>query len=114
MQIYGYRCAISGLKIKSLGNTCMVDACHIIPFAESFDDTISNGLALSPTIHRAFDRGLLSIDKDYKVIISTQIIDFFPNVGIMQFDKKKIHLPKEFIFYPSIENLREHRKRFGI
>lgn len=32
----------------------MVDACHVIPFAESFDDTITNGLALAPTLHRIY------------------------------------------------------------
>ena len=52
LSLYDHRCAVSGLKIEAPGNITMVDACHIVPFAESADDTITNGIALAPTIHR--------------------------------------------------------------
>jgi putative restriction endonuclease len=51
-------------------NVTMVDACHIVPFSISYDDTITNGLALCPNLHRAFDRGLIAISDDYRVVVS--------------------------------------------
>jgi putative restriction endonuclease len=67
-KVYDHRCAISGMRIVATANIQMVDACHIMPFAESHDDTISNGIALSPSLHRAFDRGLISISSDHRVL----------------------------------------------
>lgn len=32
-------------------NAQLVDACHIVPFAISKDDTINNGISLSPNLH---------------------------------------------------------------
>ncbi|HAQ21789.1 MAG TPA: HNH endonuclease [Prolixibacteraceae bacterium] len=47
LEIYDGRCTISGMKIEFGRNVSMVDACHIVPFVQSYDDTITNGLALS-------------------------------------------------------------------
>ena len=69
-KIYNNTCCISGMKIDSTINISMVNACHIIPFSESFNDTITNGIALCPNLHRAFDRGLITIDGNYKVVVS--------------------------------------------
>jgi putative restriction endonuclease len=110
-RIYNYTCAISGLKIIATQNISMIDACHIIPFAESGDDTIGNGISLCPNLHRAFDRGLISIDNDYKVIIKP----FFEEsncYSISQFKGKEMLLPKENQYRPLQENLFKHRERF--
>lgn len=48
----------------------MIDACHIVPFSQPYDDTIGNGLALCSDLQRAFDRGLIVIDENYKIIVS--------------------------------------------
>lgn len=111
LELYNHRCAISGLKIESPMKISMVDACHIIPFAESFDDTIRNGIALSPTLHRAFDRGLVAISEKYRVVINPRIKDYHPEVGILQFQDKEIHLPSDSRFYPSLTNLLHHRQK---
>jgi hypothetical protein len=34
-----------------------------------FNRSISNGLALSPTFHRAFDRDLIAISDNYRVLV---------------------------------------------
>jgi len=51
LEVYGKQCAISGLKIDPIKQTLLLDACHIIPFAQTMDDTIRNGISLSPTFH---------------------------------------------------------------
>lgn len=109
-QIYDNACSISGMKIISGYNIQMIDACHIVPFAISHDDTISNGISLSPNLHRAFDRGLLAIDDDYKVIISSGFTeDISPN-SLKMFEGKRIQLPSKENYRPLIDNLRWHRK----
>jgi putative restriction endonuclease len=109
-KIYDYQCAISGMRVESTTNAQLVDACHIIPFAISKDDTISNGISLSPNLHRAFDRGLITINADYLVRISPAIKENQSPYSLNQFEGKRINLPRETKFYPSIENLNWHRK----
>ncbi|MEK6546248.1 MAG: HNH endonuclease [Nitrospinota bacterium] len=87
----------------------MIDACHIIPFSESYDDTITNGIALCPNLHRAFDRGLISIDNNYKVMVSKKIIETNSKYSLKQFKGKKILLPKEIRFYLKLANIEWHR-----
>jgi len=113
LEIYDGQCAISGMKLEFGKNITMVDACHIIPFADAQGDTITNGIALSPTLHRAFDRGLVSVSNDYRVLVHPRLTDHFPEVGIRQFNRQKIHLPQDSRFYPSPEKLHEHRQRFA-
>ncbi|MBK8615366.1 MAG: HNH endonuclease [Flavobacteriales bacterium] len=60
---YGHQCAFSGMQLK------LVDAAHIIPVnsALSTDDT-ANGIALSALYHRAYDRGLVTFDEEYRIV----------------------------------------------
>ncbi len=111
-KIYNNTCCISGMKIDAVINVSMIDACHIVPFAESYDDTITNGIALCPNLHRAFDRGLISIDDDYRVVISNKFKEETSNYGIGIFAGKQINLPANPKFYPSLENFGRHRGRF--
>jgi putative restriction endonuclease len=112
LKIYDGRCAISGMKLELGKNITLVDACHIVPFSDAQGDTISNGIALSPTLHRAFDRGLVSVSDDYRVLVHPRLTDHFPEVGILQFSGQQIHLPTDSRFYPSPEKLAKHRQRF--
>ncbi|MDO9038430.1 MAG: HNH endonuclease [Lutibacter sp.] len=109
-KIYNYQCCISGMKIDTIKNAQMVDACHIIPFSISHDDTIPNGLSLSPNLHRAFDRGLITINRDYIVRISPTITDNKSVYSISQFNGNQIILPIKTKWYPSTESLIWHTK----
>src|SRR6266852_3438656 len=56
---YGNRCAVTRVQLR------LVDAAHILPVgAPGSTDVVRNGLALSPTYHRAFDAGLIYLDED--------------------------------------------------
>jgi len=109
-KIYNYQCCISGMKIETSTNAQMVDACHIIPFSISHDDTIPNGISLSPNLHRAYDRGLITINKDYIVRISPTVKDYKSVYSISQFEGVKLILPKSPNWYPSPESLIWHTK----
>ncbi|MCT4601393.1 MAG: HNH endonuclease [Marinifilum sp.] len=113
-KIYNHACCISELRIDSILNASLLDACHIIPFSESYNDTINNGFALCPNLHRAFDRGLISIGDNYEVIVSSTFVESSnTSYGIRQFEGKKITLPKNPDYLPSLEAFKFHRNRFG-
>jgi putative restriction endonuclease len=110
-RVYNYTCCISGLRIIADKEVQMIDACHIVPWAASKDDTIGNGFALCPNLHRAFDRGLIAIDDDYKVLVKP--FHEKPNsYSIKQFEGKQLLLPEQRDYYPLLDNLRKHRERF--
>ncbi len=109
-KIYENQCCISGMRIESNTNAQMIDACHIIPFSISNDDTVSNGISLSPNLHRAYDRGLITINEDYIVRISPVIKENDTPFSISQFSGRRIILPRNKKDYPSPENLIWHKK----
>lgn len=63
MTAYGFKCAITGLEVGSLPEgrtTRLLDAAHIRPVGDRGSDAVSNGISLTPTVHRLFDEGLIS------------------------------------------------------
>lgn len=109
-KVYDYTCSITGMKVESTHNIQMIDACHIYPFSISKDDTVTNGITLTPTLHRAFDRGLITINSNFVVRVSPTITKEESNFTISQFDGRQIILPVNEKFYPSQESLIWHNK----
>lgn len=107
-RIYNYTCSISRIKIYVNTNAQMVDACHIVPFSYSNDDTIKNGICLCPNIHRAFDRGIISINDEFKVRVSKTIEENDSPFNLSQFNGLDILLPTDSNYFPSLENLSWH------
>ena len=68
---YDNTCAITSLKLLNGGGRPEVQAAHIRPVEENGPDTVRNGVALTGTFHWLFDRGLLSFDDSYRVLLST-------------------------------------------
>lgn len=67
LSAYDNRCAITKAQMK------LVDAAHILPVhAEGSSDHVSNGIALSPTLHRAYDTFLIFLDTDFVMHINEQ------------------------------------------
>lgn len=115
-EIYNYTCCISEMKIQTTceKNIQMIDACHIVPFSFSNDDTIQNGISLCPNLHRAFDRGLITINQDFIVRVSPILKENDSTYSIRKFEGKMIHLPELEKWYPSIEALKWHNKEVFI
>ena len=64
LRAYNYRCAFSGIQLK------LVEAAHIVPVSyETSTDETSNGIALSPIHHKAYDKGFITFDQKYKIIV---------------------------------------------
>lgn len=114
-KIYNNTCAISRMQVTATSNASMIDACHIVPFYESYDDTITNGIALCPNLHRAFDRGLIAISDEYRVIVNDNFVENSESAyNLRQFEGVDILLPLYPNHIPAIENLQLHRRRYCI
>ena len=62
--------ALTGLCLINRHGRPEVQAAHIKPVTDNGPDSIRNGLALSGTLHWLFDRGLVSIDDDHKILMA--------------------------------------------
>lgn len=94
---YESTCCITGLRIAE----CLT-ASHIIPWSkeECYRTDPANGLCLSATFDRLFDRGLFAIDPDYKIVLSPVLLrndDKIFRKLIRGYHAKPIILPKRFL-----------------
>lgn len=111
-QLYQDTCAMTGMQLRSTYNHNFIDACHIVPFSISHDDKVTNGLALCPNLHRAFDRGLVSVDQDYRILVSRHIRELGEHpYSLKKLEGTKIIIPKTEQYYPAPENLAWHRSK---
>ena len=106
LSAYNYQCCISGLAVPEL-----LIASHIVPWKNDQNNRLNprNGLALSALHDKAFDVGLLSIDSNYRVVISPALAnldDPFLQESLWGFHGKEISLPTKFT--PDDEFLRIH------
>jgi putative restriction endonuclease len=60
LALYDYTCAACGIRVRLNDGFCLVEAAHIIPWEETYNDKPNNGLALCPNHHRAMDRRLIA------------------------------------------------------
>lgn len=97
---YNEVCCITGIS-----NVELLVASHIMPWASDEKNRLNpmNGLCLNALHDRAFDKGLISIDERYNVIVSKKV----KHKLILEYDKKPITLPKRFI--PAQQFLDFHR-----
>lgn len=106
---YSNRCAMTGLRLINGGGRPEVQAAHIQPVASNGPDSVRNGLALSGTAHWMFDRGLLSIGDDYKILIAKNHV---PEDAVRLLNQSgAIHLPNDPTLYPNSNYLKFHRDK---
>ena len=61
---YQHTCAITGLSAGQVSRrkaARLIDAAHIRPVGDRGPDVVGNGVALTPTVHRLFDEGLITV-----------------------------------------------------
>ena len=113
-EAYGYRCAMSGLKLRNGGGRPEVQAAHIRPVESQGSDAVRNGLALSGTLHWMFDRGLISVAEDCETILVSHNKVPGEVVGRLLAPEGKLVGPEDPRNAPHPENLRWHRENvFG-
>lgn len=75
LEAYDARCALTGLKFINGGGRAEAEAAHIRSVEANGPDIITNGIALSGTVHWMFDRGLISLSDELEIMLSTKIND---------------------------------------
>ena len=108
---YGNGCAVCGVQLG------LPEAGHIIPLAQphSTNET-RNGIALCPSHHRAYDMGLLGVDRDYRIVVNEAQIEAIRqgglDSGLEDFLNgarvgERIHLPQNEADWPDPDYLEE-------
>ena len=104
---YEDRCAFSSIKIVNGGGRSEVQAAHIRPVKHQGPDSVRNGIALCSTLHWMFDRGLISIDGDYSLLMCK---DNIPDpIKLMLNPDLQLRLPGSSNLHPHEQFLKYHR-----
>jgi putative restriction endonuclease len=106
---YSNRCAMTGLRLINGGGRPEVQAAHIQPVALKGSDSVRNGVALSGTVHWMFDRGLISIGDDYKILVATNHVP--EDAARLLNQNGSINLPEDETLYPNAHYLKFHRDK---
>lgn len=111
VHIYDYKCALCALKVTQSLTQNIVDGAHIKPLAKFYDSRVTNGIAFCKNHHWAFDKGIFSINSQYKIIVSRNFEEDSPNSKpIKDFHGESILLPKSEKFLPNPEALDWHQE----
>lgn len=112
-EAYDYRCAVSGLRLRNGGGRPEVQAAHIRPVEHQGSDSPRNGLALSGTLHWMFDRGLISVAEDHRILVSRNKVPAEVVDRLIR-PQGQLWLPQDKRNWPHPDNLRWHRENiFG-
>jgi putative restriction endonuclease len=109
LRAYDERCAVTGLKLINGGGRAEVEAAHIQPVEAHGPDIVSNGLALSGTAHWMFDRGLIGLDEEMRILVSRQVNDP-DNIHSIINRSGRILLPQRESDRPHPQFIRWHRE----
>lgn len=94
---YDFKCCLTGIDIPDL-----LIASHIIPWSKDIKNRLNpqNGLCLNNLHDKAFDRGLITFDSNFKMILSSQLKKNKSesiNHYFHKLEGKSLQLPKRFI-----------------
>ena len=94
-------------------------ASHIVPWSKAVEHRldVQNGIALNALHDKAFDRGLITFDKDLRLVVAPSLRDQFSHATIAQYFKayegQPLTIPAEAAG-PKPEYLEYHRSKvFG-
>ncbi|HEV8700659.1 MAG TPA: HNH endonuclease signature motif containing protein [Candidatus Polarisedimenticolia bacterium] len=102
--IYQRRCAVTGEKALPV-----LQAAHIRPVTAGGTHQIDNGLLLRSDVHTLFDRGYVTVTRDYKLRVSRRLRDDFDNgENYFRLNKASLWMPPDPADRPSTELLEWH------
>ena len=109
LSAYDNTCCITGISISEL-----LIASYIVPWSTDTKNRLNprNGLCLNALHDRAFDKGLITIDRDLRVVVSPFIYQQkakpYNLEFITDYDNKEMRLPSRFL--PDEKLLEYHRQ----
>ncbi|QSX30346.1 HNH endonuclease [Shewanella cyperi] len=107
LSAYDFKCCITGINIADL-----LVASHIVPWRLDAANRLnpSNGLCLSALHDKAFDKGLITLNEELEVMLSSQLLQQKNRAltdNFEPYENRQIFLPKKFM--PSQQFLTHHR-----
>lgn len=116
---YGNRCAVSGLAGDGIKG--LIEAAHIKGAGrpDFGPDHVTNGVALTPTLHRLFDRHLFSFEYLYdklvvvpsKLLTMDMVQDAVTGSALRLQEGQKVRLPSNTSAHPGRRFVDFHRRR---
>ena len=111
VQLYDHRCALCGIRMRTPEGHTVVEAAHIVPWKESYDDLPTNGLCLCRLCHWSFDEGLMGVGAKYEVLVSNRVrLDSNMPGHVLTLADRTIFKPDEERCWPGLDNLERHRE----
>ncbi|MBS0502193.1 MAG: HNH endonuclease [Proteobacteria bacterium] len=108
LDVYDCRCALTGMKLINGGGRAEAQAAHIMSVEAGGPDVVTNGIALSGTVHWMFDRGLISLGDDGEILLSRKINDI-EGVEKIIYPDRRARLPTLATHRPHSRYLQWHR-----
>jgi putative restriction endonuclease len=109
---YNHSCAMCGLRVLTPDGHTATDAAHIVPWSETYDDRIVNGMALCQLCHWGFDEGMLGVSSRYLVLTSPQLeAEYNAPLHLPALQNKLLSLPTEQLYWPNTDALKTHREK---
>jgi putative restriction endonuclease len=104
---YGRRCAITGERTLPV-----LEAAHILPYAEKGPHELRNGLLLRSDFHKLFDAGLVTITPELNVEVSSKIREeWFNGKAYYRLHGQRLeNLPVDPAHHPSPTFLQWHNE----
>ena len=109
LRVYDERCTFTGLKLINGGRRAEVEAAHIRPVEANGPDIVTDGLALSGTAHWMFDRGLIWLDGELRILVSRQANDQESICGVIN-SSGRLLMPMREADCPHQQFVRWHRE----
>lgn len=103
---YDRTCALTGLRLINGKGRPEIEAAHIKPVERGGNDWVRNGIALSGTVHWMFDRGLVTLTDDFRILQSRQSNN---DISRLLNDDLKAKVPNDPNLQPHPEYLSWHR-----
>jgi putative restriction endonuclease len=109
---YREQCALCRLRHREL-----LDAAHIIGDTDPLGEpAVSNGLSLCKLHHAAYDRDILTVDPDYRIVIRRDVLDEHDGPmlkhGLQELHGRRIVPPRRADLRPSPDLLALRLERF--
>ena len=110
LNAFGGRCGVTGIAVREL-----LVASHILPWAKYPKLRLDpqNGISLSRLHDGAFDRGLITFDENYRLVLSERLRRHLPQIALEAnfslYEGKPLDLASDAP-PPSQEYLSVHRK----
>lgn len=108
---YSSRCTLCRLRHREL-----LDAAHIVSYAEGGDHQVSNGLSMCKIHHAAYDSDIVGVRPDGVAQVRGDVLEESDGPmlvhGLQEVHGAKLYLPKSEALRPSVEGLERRWERF--